>query len=169
MIAGFDVGGTNARGLLVDPATHEVVGRTRASSAGDGPTLVATLTGLLRDLESGAGREATTVGLGVAGLAHRSGVVRYSPNLPDIVEYPLGTELSRAVGLPVSVMNDATAGAWAEAKLGGGRGADDFAYVAAILLGIGQMSSILAGQTLISQEARPEIAGSVIGVFSMPS
>jgi MFS family permease len=42
----------------------------------------------------------------------------------------------------------------------------DFAYVAAILLGIGQMSSILAGQTLISQEARPEIAGSVIGVFS---
>lgn len=42
----------------------------------------------------------------------------------------------------------------------------NFAFVAAVLLGIGQMSSILAGQTLISQEARPEIAGSVIGVFS---
>ena len=36
----------------------------------------------------------------------------------------------------------------------------------AVLLGIGQMSSILAGQTLISQEADPRIAGSVIGVFS---
>ena len=42
----------------------------------------------------------------------------------------------------------------------------NYAFVAAVLLGIGQMSSILAGQTLISQEARPEIAGSVIGVFS---
>lgn len=42
----------------------------------------------------------------------------------------------------------------------------NFAFFAAVLLGIGQMSSILAGQTLISQEARPEIAGSVIGVFS---
>ncbi|MDJ0928809.1 MAG: MFS transporter, partial [Gammaproteobacteria bacterium] len=36
----------------------------------------------------------------------------------------------------------------------------------AVLLGVGQMSSILAGQTLISQEADPRIAGSVIGVFS---
>jgi MFS family permease len=42
----------------------------------------------------------------------------------------------------------------------------NFAFFAAVLLGIGQMSSILAGQTLISQEARPEISGSVIGVFS---
>lgn len=42
----------------------------------------------------------------------------------------------------------------------------EFAYIAALLLGVGQMSSILAGQTLISQEAKPEIAGSVIGVFS---
>jgi len=41
-----------------------------------------------------------------------------------------------------------------------------FAFVAAILLGIGQISSILAGQTLISQEADSPIAGSIIGVFS---
>lgn len=41
-----------------------------------------------------------------------------------------------------------------------------FAVVAAILLGIGQISSILAGQTLISQEADSPIAGSIIGVFS---
>lgn len=42
----------------------------------------------------------------------------------------------------------------------------EFAIFASALLGAGQMSSILAGQTLISQEAEPRIAGSIIGVFS---
>jgi len=87
------------------------------------------------------------VGLGVAGLAHRSGTVHYSPNLPDIVEYPLGRELSSALGLSVTVMNDATAGAWAEAKVGGGRGADDFAYVA---LGTGIGTGFVVNGTLIN-------------------
>ncbi len=41
-----------------------------------------------------------------------------------------------------------------------------FVFIAAIALGIGQMSSIIAGQTLISQEAEPRIAGSVVGMFS---
>jgi MFS family permease len=41
-----------------------------------------------------------------------------------------------------------------------------FAIFAALLLGVGQISSILAGQTLISQEADSPIAGSIIGVFS---
>lgn len=130
MIVGFDVGGTNARGVLIDPATHEELVRNRASSAGDGATLVQTLVDLTRDLEEQGGGEAQAIGLGVAGLAHHSGIVYYSPNLPNLVEYPVGTELSEALGLPVTVMNDATAGAWAEAKVGGGRGADDFAYVA---------------------------------------
>ena len=130
MIVGFDVGGTNARGLLIDEQSLAVVDLVRASSAGPGPVVLQTLVELVGVL---AGRNEATVdavGLGVAGLAHRSGVVRYSPNLPDLVEYPLGTELSDRLGVPVVVMNDATAGAWAEAKLGAGRGADDFAFVA---------------------------------------
>jgi MFS family permease len=40
------------------------------------------------------------------------------------------------------------------------------AIPAALLLGVGQIASILAGQTLISQEADPRITGAVIGVFS---
>ena len=63
--------------------------------------------------------EIEAIGLGVAGLAHRSGVIHYSPNLPELVEYPLGTELQARVERPVVVMNDATAGTWAEVKLGG--------------------------------------------------
>ncbi len=42
----------------------------------------------------------------------------------------------------------------------------EYAIVAAVILGIGQIGAILAGQTLISQEADSPIAGSIIGVFS---
>jgi len=130
MIVGFDVGGTNARGLLIDPGSGQVVDRERESSAGSGPVLLKTLTDMVGRLADRNGVTIDAVGLGVAGLAHRSGVVHYSPNLPDLVEYPLGTEVQQALGVPVVVMNDATAGTWAEAKLGAGRGADDFVFVA---------------------------------------
>jgi len=36
----------------------------------------------------------------------------------------------------------------------------------AVLLGVGQIASILAGQTLVSQEADPRITGATIGVYS---
>lgn len=130
MIVGFDVGGTNARALLVDPASGEPVDRRRAPSPADGPALVRTLVTLARDLERDAAAPVTAVGLGVAGLAHRSGLVHYSPNLPGLVEYPLGSELGDALGFPVTLLNDATAGTWAEARQGAGRGAATFAHVA---------------------------------------
>ncbi len=146
MIVGFDVGGTNARALLVDPATHEIVDRSRETSAGSGPELLQRLVETVRGIEARNDVQVDAVGLGVAGLAHRSGVVQYSPNLPDLVEYPLGTELQRTLGVRVVVMNDATAGTWAEAKLGAGRGADDFAFVA---LGTGIGTGFVCGGQLL--------------------
>lgn len=130
MIVGFDVGGTNARGLLIEPSTGEILDRDRVSSAGEGPILLTKLVTMVKDLGERNGVGVEAVGLGVAGLAHRSGVIHYSPNLPDLVEYPLGTELAAELGVPVSVINDATAGAWAEAKFGAGRGSENFAFVA---------------------------------------
>jgi glucokinase len=86
------------------------------------------------------------IGLGVAGLAHRSGVIHYSPNLPELIEYPLGTELADRTGLDVVVMNDATAATWAEGRLGAGRGSDDFML---ITLGTGIGSGFVCGGQLI--------------------
>lgn len=130
MLVGFDIGGTKALGLLIDPGTGEIVDRDRESSTGDGTRLVETLAGMFSGFERRNRVRIDAVGLGIAGLAHRSGVVRYSPNLPTLVEFPLGPELERAVGVPVRVGNDATAGTWAEARLGAGRGASDLVFVA---------------------------------------
>ena len=98
MIVGIDVGGTNARALLVDPSTGSVHGRGRASSGGDGPALVRSIVGLVDDLRGGETVDA--VGLGIAGLADRTGhrpaqlsggeqqrvaIVRAIANVPRVV------------------------------------------------------------------------------------
>jgi len=147
MIVGFDVGGTNARALLIDPDSTKIVDRGRHSSAGKGPVLLKRLKAMVAELEVINDVTVEAVGLGVAGLAHRSGIIHYSPNLPDLVEYPLGTELADALDVPVIVMNDATAGTWAEAKLGAGRGTDNFAFVA---LGTGIGTGFVCDGKLIS-------------------
>jgi len=128
LVVGVDVGGTNVRALVVDPGDGSVLDRARGSSAGDGPTLAATITRLVADLRD-RGHAVAAVGLGVAGLAHRSGTLRYSPNLPDVVEFPLGPWVERATGLPVAMGNDATCATLAEHRLGAGRGVADFALV----------------------------------------
>jgi glucokinase len=128
VIIGLDVGGTKALGLLVDPADGTIHGRQKSSSAGDGPTLVRTLATMVNGLRSD--HAITGIGLGIAGLIDRSGTVRYSPNLADLVEFPVTAELTAAIGHRVVATNDATAGTWAEAKLGAGRGCRDFVYVA---------------------------------------
>ena len=128
-VIGIDVGGTKARAVTVEVGTNEVVDREASPSSDDGPTLVATLADLVARLGARTGREVAAVGLGVAGLAHQSGIVHYSPNLPGLGGFPIGPELQEALGVPVVVGNDATAGTFAEWQLGAGRDADNFAMV----------------------------------------
>jgi glucokinase len=146
MIIGFDVGGTNARGILWDATSGAIIDRTSRSSDGAGPILLAKLVEMVDELRVRNPVVVESIGLGIAGLAHQSGTVRYSPNLPELVEYSIGPQLERAAGAPVAVVNDATAGAWAEAKLGAGRGAKNLAYVA---LGTGIGTGFVVNGTLL--------------------
>ena len=146
MIVGIDVGGTKALGLLVDPGDGRIAARTKKSSHGSGDELVARLTEIVAELSEQSPVPVEGVGLGIAGLAARSGVVRYSPNLPNLIEFPVGQLLAAATQMRVVTINDATAGTWAEAKLGSGRGTDDFAYVA---LGSGIGTGFVAGGHLL--------------------
>ncbi len=147
LFAGFDVGGTKALGVVVaDPGdssssdttapSYEVVASARDSSAGDGMALTKTLANLCKELVSQTGDvQFETIGLAVAGLADRTGIVHYSPNLADIVEFALTQSLTEEIASrfgyqpAISLDNDANAGAWAEAHLGAGRGSDNFVFV----------------------------------------
>ncbi len=149
---GIDVGGTKARAVLVDPNDAEILARGVSSSAGAGPVLTKTLALLVQQLASDAQELPHVptiggVGLAAAGLTDNDGIVHYSPNLPELIEFPLGPELSAAVDLPVCAGNDASAGTWAEARAGAGRGYDDFIFVA---LGTGIGTGAVANGQLVT-------------------
>lgn len=63
----------------------------------------------------------------------------------------VGMGLAAAGYLVFGFQQDPTAGAW---------------ILVAILLGIGQISAVLAGTTLVGQEADPRITGATLGVWS---
>jgi glucokinase len=91
------------------------------------------------------GRE-VAVGIGAAGLIDvRRGVLLSSPNLAWR-EVPLRERIRERFGLPVTVDNDATAGAWAESRVGASRDHEDSLFVG---VGTGIGGGIVAGGRLI--------------------
>jgi glucokinase len=124
---GLDVGGTKVLGVAMDPGTGEVVAEQRVATPMGGAALVDVLAETAKVLSDG---DIVAVGVGIAGLVDRRGVLRYSPNLPGIVDLDLPGLLGERLGVPVVVDNDATAATIAEHRLGAGVEVDDLIYVA---------------------------------------
>ena len=146
---GLDVGGTKVAAVLLEGVSGTVLDREQASSGGSATDLVATLAGLVDTLWTRADADKGTVaavGLGIAGLVDRRGVVRWSRNLPTVVDHPVTEELETAVGLPVTTTNDAPAATVAAARFGAGRGCDD---VARVTLGTGIGAGFLVDGRLL--------------------
>ncbi|MCD0453425.1 ROK family protein [Actinocorallia sp. API 0066] len=99
----------------------------------DADEIISALAATGRRLVRQAGADAVCVGVGVAfsGIVRQEdGVVRHGPNI-GWVDVPLGAELTRrmALGLRVSVGNDANLAALAERARGAGSGLDDIIYL----------------------------------------
>ncbi|WP_183086228.1 ROK family transcriptional regulator [Mycetocola tolaasinivorans] len=87
------------------------------------------------------------VGVGVTGLVDGpEGVGYFSRLFPDEPEFPLGTRLSEALNLPVTIENDVNTLAVAERWFGVGRGVDDFAVVT---IGRGIGAGLIVHGTLV--------------------
>lgn len=136
---GVDIGGTHMRTALID---------------GHGKILKyqKTLTDISRGAKNTSGRLAEeckelmkaaaeyngsvkAIGLGVAGKINRSqGLVVFSPNLPDMRNYPLAIELQEQTKVPVVIENDANLFGLGELWLGAGR---DISNWVGVTLGTG--------------------------------
>jgi glucokinase len=150
-VCGFDVGGTKLLALAFDP---EDPGRWRLERRIPTPAgaeaIVDAIARCTRDLADEVERHhgATllhAVGLGIAGLVDRAGVLRMGPNLPGIVDAPIAEMLAAALDVPVDVENDATAATWAEHRVGAGIGVDELMVVT---LGTGIGGGIVTGGKL---------------------
>lgn len=125
--AGLDVGGTFLKGARV-AETGEVDSRLHEPVARDAEALLDQVARAVVSL--GGGTRLAGVGIGVPGIVERGGSrVRVSPNLPALNGVAVGEELSRRLGVPVFLENDANAAALAEAWLGAGRGAESLLCV----------------------------------------
>ncbi len=123
---GLDLGGTNIYAVVLEG--EEVIGSTKRSTPNDGD--VGDLVDELRKAAKKAAEDADlslgdldAVGVGSPGIVS-DGTIDGGPNVRGVRErFPLASTLSEAVGTPVSVVNDVTAAAIGEQRLGAAQGA----------------------------------------------
>ena len=146
MYCGFDIGGTKVLGVAVDPGNPRLpVAVRRDVTLADSEALLETVEKLVAGLEADCGVPVAGVGIGIAGIVNREGVLHYSPNIANVVDLDVRGRLAASLGRPVVVENDANAAVWAEARHGAGRGSRDVALVA---LGTGIGTGFIFGGRL---------------------
>jgi glucokinase len=141
---GLDLGGTNLRAAAIDRSGRmlgEVAGKTPYSAGREA---------ILRDMAEsiqmlrerfGAG-DLAGIGVAVPGFIQlREGVIRNSNNLAVLENFPIRDELSRRLGAPVILENDANAAALGEKWIGAGRAVDDLVL---LTLGTGVGGGIIS-------------------------
>jgi glucokinase len=145
LVAGIDVGGTKVLGVALDPDDPTtVVDEVRVPTPdGTAPVLDA-MADVVRTL--GKDQEIGSVGVGIAGLVDRRGVLRVGPNLPGLFGVRVSEELDARLGLPIRVDNDATCATWGEHVAGAARGVRDAVLVT---LGTGIGSGTIADGELV--------------------
>jgi glucokinase len=124
---GVDIGGTKTA-VVVSHALPEVVGRIEfATSQERGPDpAIAQIKSAIHEVVARAGAELQSIaGIGVScgsPLDPIAGVIQSPPNLATWVDVPIVQILRGEFHRPVSLENDANAGAVAEHRFGAGRG-----------------------------------------------
>jgi glucokinase len=148
---GVDVGGTKILGLLVDES-GEVVAEARQPTPATGEEVLDAIASVAVQLHADAKPGAIGVGVGMPGLVDRVGVLRFAPNLPQVVDLDVLSGMRRrldaagAAGLAIAVDNDATCAGVAEHALGAARGT---ANAVVVTLGTGIGGALFAGGELV--------------------
>ena len=133
--AGFDIGGTNIRGLALGN-DGELTELHQRRHFGDLKSIVDSIVEISMQIETTTNKKIRNIGIGCAGLVDSNGVVKTSPNIQAIENFPLRTDVEEKMQIPVVVENDANCAAWAEAKLGAAQGRNN-AIVVSFGTGIG--------------------------------
>ena len=141
-VIGVDLGGTKIAAGLVD-ADGNVLAREEA------PTPVSSQEDLLAGIEAAivplAGGDVTAIGFGIPSVIDRAtGRALGSVNIP-LRGVDLGDTTRERFGVPVLVENDANVAAFAEWRLGAGKGANDLVL---LTLGTGVGGGLVLGGAL---------------------
>jgi glucokinase len=145
---GVDLGGTKVAVAHVDSEGRVQRSLRRMTGEGAGPEVVKQeIVAAVQELRDVAGSAPVGVGVGVAGQVEaEAGVVTFAPNL-NWHNVPLKADLSKALDLPVTVINDVRAATWGEWLHGAGRDCDD---IVCVFVGTGVGGGVVSGGHMLS-------------------
>jgi len=120
---GIDVGGTKVLGGVVDEAGKVLTTARKDTPRQGGSALTQTIADVARELLEQ--HSVASVGVSAAGFVSSDRkTMLATPNIADWNGVDLDNQLTKLIGLPVVIENDANAAAWGEAKFGAGKNQD---------------------------------------------
>jgi len=144
LTVGVDVGGTKVLGGVVD-ASGKVLSTSRRDTPREGGSAL-TKTIAEVALELMQQHSISAVGVSAAGFVSSDRkTMLATPNIADWNGVQLDLELTKLIGLPVVIENDANAAAWGEAKFGAGR---NQAHMMMLTIGTGVGGGIVVNNEL---------------------
>ncbi|ULR40905.1 MULTISPECIES: glucokinase [Thermus] len=145
-VVGLDLGGTKIAAGVFD-GTRLLSKVVLPTPEEGGMAVVQALAEATRKAEAEAGVEGVAIGLGTPGpLDFKEGVIRFTPNIRGLVNFPIRRLLEEATKRPVHLENDANAAALAEHHLGAARGEGSSLFLT-VSTGIGG-GVVLGGRVL---------------------
>ncbi|WP_135257169.1 glucokinase [Thermus caldilimi] len=145
-VVGLDLGGTKIAAGVFD-GTRLLSKVVLPTPEEGGMAVVQTLAEATRKAEAEAGVEGVAIGLGTPGpLDFQEGVIRFTPNIRGLVNFPIRRLLEEATKRPVYLENDANAAALAEHHLGAAKGEESSLFLT-VSTGIGG-GVVLGGRVL---------------------
>ena len=141
---GVDVGGTKVLGGVVDASGRVLASSRRETPREGGIELTKTIAAVALELMQDDSISA--VGVSAAGFVSSDRkTMLATPNIADWNGVQLDLELTKLIGLPVRIENDANAAAWGEAKFGAGR---NQAHMMMLTIGTGVGGGIVVNNEL---------------------
>ena len=144
LTVGVDVGGTKVLGGVVDASGKVLASSRRDTPREGGSELTQTIAAVALELMQE--HSITAVGVSAAGFVSSDRkTMLATPNIADWNGVQLDLELTKLIGLPVVIENDANAAAWGEAKFGAGR---NQAHMMMLTIGTGVGGGIVLNNEL---------------------
>jgi glucokinase len=151
VLLGIDIGGTNIKIGCLDSGLKIIDKVSKLNRSDIEPQeMVELIVADCKKLLAQAGlvfAQVQSIGVGSPGpLDPKSGILKSAPNLKKFHNTPLREMLSKKMGKPVVLENDANAACWGERIAGAGSGGDDMVF---LTLGTGIGGGIVSNGQLI--------------------
>lgn len=147
-VVGVDLGGTSFKVGLIEVESGKIIRKAEEKTLVEegGEKIVKRMAVTITKITDGY--DLLGIGIGSPGsIDHDRGIVRFSPNFPNWINFELGGNLSKLLDKPVYVENDANSFVLGEKWFGAGKG---YNHIVGITLGTGVGGGVISHGMLIT-------------------